>query len=409
MCGRARVSVSRQQVMTAARVEEGQWKNSERYIPSYNFSPGHDAPVVLRNKSGSREVHTMRWGLVPHSMSAESSPDHFRMFNARSETLAEKFVFSNLLQRRRCVFPCNGWYEWLKEGSRKQPYYVHVGEDRVLMMAALYDVWQSSHDPECHLETFTILTTDASKRLAWLHTRMPVILFTEQAVDAWLSGEPLDLRKFNQDLAVPYNGADLEWHKVTPELGKVTTQGPQCSKPLNQGQNIAALFGMAGGAAKAHKAEHNAPAVSTVKTEAERNGFSAEAPLCSSAPCCKAEGDDGEALGGGESVPCIDPASGPSVPLNPDDVVSNTSTDAKPHSPSKADDELAANTKHSASLENPLTANNKHKRSAECRDVEMASQPLERHGKSVAQKSPNKKRPKPRGQQTMNNFFVKNV
>jgi putative SOS response-associated peptidase YedK len=36
-------------------------------------------------------------------------------FNARSETLAEKFVFSNLLQRRRCVFPCNGWYEWLKE------------------------------------------------------------------------------------------------------------------------------------------------------------------------------------------------------------------------------------------------------------------------------------------------------
>lgn len=36
-------------------------------------------------------------------------------FNARSETIADKFVFSSLLKRRRCVFLCNGWYEWLKQ------------------------------------------------------------------------------------------------------------------------------------------------------------------------------------------------------------------------------------------------------------------------------------------------------
>lgn len=39
-------------------------------------------------------------------------------------------------------------------------------------------------------------------------------------------------RTFNQKVAVPYNGEDLQWHPVTPELGKLSTQGPVCCRPL---------------------------------------------------------------------------------------------------------------------------------------------------------------------------------
>ncbi len=35
-------------------------------------------------------------------------------FNARSETVAEKSVFSRLLARQRCVVLFNGFYEWKK-------------------------------------------------------------------------------------------------------------------------------------------------------------------------------------------------------------------------------------------------------------------------------------------------------
>ena len=35
-------------------------------------------------------------------------------FNARSETVAEKTVFSRLLQRQRCVVLFDGFYEWKK-------------------------------------------------------------------------------------------------------------------------------------------------------------------------------------------------------------------------------------------------------------------------------------------------------
>jgi SOS response associated peptidase (SRAP) len=53
-----------------------------------------------------------------------------------------------------------------QDGSKKQPYYISFGEDSVMHMAALYDVWHTGEDNEV-LGTFTILTTDSSQRLRW--------------------------------------------------------------------------------------------------------------------------------------------------------------------------------------------------------------------------------------------------
>ncbi len=52
-----------------------------------------------------------------------------------------------------------------QEHKVKQPYYVHLAGDRVMKMAGLYDNWQDAEGN--WLTTFTILTTDSSKRLQW--------------------------------------------------------------------------------------------------------------------------------------------------------------------------------------------------------------------------------------------------
>jgi putative SOS response-associated peptidase YedK len=63
-------------------------------------------------------------------------------FNARSESVTEKPVFSRLLQRQRCVVLLDGFYEWKADaGGKKQPYYVSFGEGNVMRMAGLYDEW----------------------------------------------------------------------------------------------------------------------------------------------------------------------------------------------------------------------------------------------------------------------------
>ncbi|KAL0020070.1 hypothetical protein WJX79_002941 [Trebouxia sp. C0005] len=243
MCGRSRCSLSRQQVITAACVPDDRWKDKENYTPSHNVAPGHNTPVVKRDKQQELEVHTMKWGLVPSftKTACTEKPDHFRMFNARSETVAEKSVFSRLLARQRCVVLFNGFYEWKKEGSRKQPFYVNMGEGNAMRMAGLFDVWSGGAD-DAPLYTYTIMTTDSSRRIQWLHDRMPVILTSDEQVAAWLDTKPLSDKVFNS-ICTPYNGEDLVWHPVSPSMSSMSYQSPDASQnvELKKG-NIASFF-----------------------------------------------------------------------------------------------------------------------------------------------------------------------
>ncbi len=70
----------------------------------------------------------MTWGLVPSWTKKEDKLDFFRMFNARSETVPEKTVFSRLLGSKRCVVLLNGFFEWaqvsnLQHGMCENPHY----------------------------------------------------------------------------------------------------------------------------------------------------------------------------------------------------------------------------------------------------------------------------------------------
>ncbi len=44
----------------------------------------------------------------------DKAEDHFKMFNARSESVGEKASFRRLLPTRRCLVLADGFYEWLK-------------------------------------------------------------------------------------------------------------------------------------------------------------------------------------------------------------------------------------------------------------------------------------------------------
>ncbi|EIE23986.1 DUF159-domain-containing protein [Coccomyxa subellipsoidea C-169] len=238
MCGRARCSLGREQVLAAAGVGEDRWRDYEKFLPKYNLGPGSRTPIVRRDKKGDAELQTMTWGLVPSWTKKEDKLDFFRMFNARSETVPEKTVFSRLLGSKRCVVLLNGFFEWAQEHKTKQPYYIHFDGDRVMRMAGLYDSWQDAEGN--WLTTYTILTTDSSKRLQWLHDRMPVILPDAQAEEAWLQDGVLDSKEYAA-LCAPYDGDDLQWYPVTTAMSKPDFQGPECCKPLKR-QSIANFF-----------------------------------------------------------------------------------------------------------------------------------------------------------------------
>lgn len=190
-------------------------------------------PVLRRDNDGVA-VHCMKWGLVPGFTKKTDKPDFFKMFNARSESVAEKASFRRLLPKNRCLVAVDGFYEWKKEGSKKQPYYIHFKDERPLVFAALFDSWQNSGGET--LYTFTILTTASSSALDWLHDRMPVILGDKDSVDTWLD-DPSTSKL--QPLLAPYEKSDLVWYPVTSAIGKLSFDGPECIQqiPLKASQN----------------------------------------------------------------------------------------------------------------------------------------------------------------------------
>ncbi len=98
------------------------------------------------------------------------------IINARSETAREKKLFSSSMERRRCVIPSTGFYEW---DATKKKYLFNSPESQMLYMAGLYNQFDGE-------ERFVILTTEANNSMASVHNRMPVILSKNNIYD-WLN------------------------------------------------------------------------------------------------------------------------------------------------------------------------------------------------------------------------------
>ena len=87
---------------------------------------------------------------------------------------------------RRCLITADGFYEWERDGKRKQPWFI-AAKAGLLAFAGLWERWRvregvritkalADARPGDAVEICTILMTVAKAVLAPIHGRMPVIL-----------------------------------------------------------------------------------------------------------------------------------------------------------------------------------------------------------------------------------------
>lgn len=195
------------------------------YAPRYNIAPLQLAPVIRQRPSGERVAHLLRWGLVPSWARDESMAT--KLINARAETLAERPSFRSAYRSRRCVIPANGFYEWQRIGSHKQPYFILPADSEIFALGGLWERWMQP-DGEA-LDTFTVITTDANEAMAPIHDRMPLILAPSD-LGAWLDKRtgPDVLRK----LLAPCPAGGLTMYAVGLAVGNVRNEGPGLIAPL---------------------------------------------------------------------------------------------------------------------------------------------------------------------------------
>lgn len=183
------------------------------FVPNYNIAPGSVNPVVLVGKTRNRGIGALRWGLLPPW--SKDPNMGYKLFNARSETLDEKPSFKKAFERKRCVIPANGFYEWKKlSDNKKMAFYIRLLNKEIFGFAGLFEKWTSPEGEDVF--TYTIITTEANELLQPLHERMPVILRPEQ-YEIWT--DPMHAQTDTlKNLLRPYPTEEMSVFRVSDDV-----------------------------------------------------------------------------------------------------------------------------------------------------------------------------------------------
>jgi putative SOS response-associated peptidase YedK len=173
-----------------------------------------------------RVLDRVRWGLVPFWAKDVSIGD--KLINARAETVTEKPAYRRAFERRRCIIPADGFYEWraVENSKKRQPYFIRRLDGEPLAFAGLWEAWYdpAQETPE-RLRSCAIVTTSANDELAPLHHRMPVVL-PASAWDSWLDPTQRDVAAM-RELCVPLPDGELKFHPVSMLVNKPDNNGPE--------------------------------------------------------------------------------------------------------------------------------------------------------------------------------------
>ena len=206
---------------------------SEAVRPSWNIPPTTNIIAVTADRSGSRNLVLLRWGLVPPW--AKDLSFGAKTINARAETVATKPSFRSAFRSQRCIIPADGYFEWkTTSGEVKQPYYFSRKDGAPLAFAGIWECYQLlSETGESPRSIFTcaIITTAASSDVEEIHNRMPVILGEQSLWGRWLDGALSD-REESLAMCQSAPPGTLVKRRVTSLVNSVKNNGPELIEEL---------------------------------------------------------------------------------------------------------------------------------------------------------------------------------
>lgn len=207
MCGRFQLSVKGKEISERFNTEVF----DEHYKPRYNCAPTQQLLVITNNEP--HKLNFFHWGLIPHWSTDKSKA--VGMINSRAESIASKPAFRDAFQRRRCLVPANGFFEW-KTGKVKLPYRFYLKDESLFAMAGIWESWTAPDGQVLH--SFSIVTTSANELMNDIHHRMPVIL-RQKDEEKWLgTSDPMQL----EDMLKPL---PAQWMARYPVSTKINYAG----------------------------------------------------------------------------------------------------------------------------------------------------------------------------------------
>lgn len=232
MCGRYSLNKSKIELE-----ERFQAEMLPDFKPRYNVAPTQLVPVIT--SQSPKGFSFFYWGITPDF--GQNKPVAQKLINARAESVNEKISFKSSFEKRRCLIPADGFYEWKKLGKKtKIPYRFTLREDELFAFAGIWEEYETVNGEIEH--TFLILTTSPNEIAAEIHDRMPVIL-NRQMEKKWLDNYTSE----SELLAMlqPYSSDQMLSYTVSPLVNSVQNDVPSIirkTSPADQNGNYT-LFG----------------------------------------------------------------------------------------------------------------------------------------------------------------------
>jgi putative SOS response-associated peptidase YedK len=216
MCGRFTLSANAQRLHDFFPLFE-----IPETVPRYNIAPTQMVLAVKQDQDAKPKAAFLRWGLIPSW--AKDKKIGASLINARADGVATKPSFRAAFKRRRCLILADGFYEWRKGSTPKQPFHIRRSDGQPFAFAGLWEHW-SGEEPA--IESCTIITTDANDVVRPLHDRMPVILDSREYA-RWLDPASADPGVL-QEMLRPYPPEQMTTVAVSPYVNNARNEGADC-------------------------------------------------------------------------------------------------------------------------------------------------------------------------------------
>lgn len=222
MCGRFAQYSSRDDYLQALEISGETVPYDRQPLERYNVAPGTRV-LILSERDGNCALDPVIWSYSPEWWT--KAP----MINARSETAATGKMFSKLWRTGRAIVPADGWFEWKKSGSRKQPYFIYRSDGRPLFMAA---IGHAPFDTDHGQEGFVIVTASSNQGMIDIHDRRPLVFYTQSAL-RWINEKtsPEEAADLAGKHALPESA--FSWYPVSAEVGNPHNQGRELIKKID--------------------------------------------------------------------------------------------------------------------------------------------------------------------------------
>lgn len=190
------------------------------YRNRYNIRPTQPMSVILQ-QNGERILDEFRWGFIPYWGKDA--------VNADLRNVHRNPTYRKLVDKQRCIIPCNGFYYWKQEGKRSYPVRVVMKNRGMFGVAGLYEIWRDTRGEP--LRTCTLVMTEANPLIGEFESRMPAILSKED-ISRWLDEETYDLEALNPILR-PYSSEEMISYAVTPLIDIHGNDSDECIREMD--------------------------------------------------------------------------------------------------------------------------------------------------------------------------------